>query len=351
MMYNRPTLIALSFLAAAFPCMGDTFTLNDGTIIEGTIVSQDVSAYVLDVHVTKTIKDTHTLLKADVAKVTRERPDLKEFEVIEKLVPTPDLLTGEEYFTRVASVENFLKAHADSSKAGLADAILVTLKQESAAVAKGGVKLNGGMIEPSDFKANAYELDARSQEAKIRRLIEARELLAALRAFSEFDRDFRTTLSYGVLTPLIKQAIQFRVAESKELLSTLDQRVKERQLGLERMSLADRPVTDNAIKQEIEDMDAKFAAEKNAKITWVTTSPFHKPSLEEALRFGEAEYTRINTVQTPLGADGGKSFRDAWRAIHSSEDAAAVAAAIAAAQTAMVAPAYLAILQEAAKAK
>lgn len=348
-MKSYQALAAFSFFTASLPSFGDTFTLKDGSTLEGTIISQNAESYVLDVQVTKSIKDSRTVAKADVVKIQREEADQKAFEEVTAQIPAPDFLTADEYVTRIATVERFLKQFPKSDHAKKAKEILETLKLESAAVAAGGVKMNGELISASDYKANAYDLDARLQEAKIRRLIQDGNLLAALRAFSSFDQTFRTTLSHGALLPLIRQVIQSQVAEAKQSLQSLDERLKNRQLGLERMSSKDRPVTEAAIREEDAAMDARFKAEKDAKTTWVTTSPFNKASLEETVRFGEAELVRLNAIQTKLGVDGGKAFRDAYSAVQQGKNLAAVSAAIAAAKTALVAPSYLAPLEEAAK--
>lgn len=341
--------VAFCFLAGSLSGLADTFTLKDGSTLEGKILHEDANSYVLEIQVTKSIKDEKTVAKADVAKITREQLDITAFAPLQKLVPTPDLLTADEYLKRISSVNQFLKTYPASSKSREAKVILETLKSEAAQVEAGGIKTNGEMISQAAYKANAYELDARVQEARIRGLIDSREPLAALRVFSEFDRDYRTTLSFGALTPLMKQLAQRQVEEARQQLLTLESRLKERQLGLERMTNEDRPVTELAIKEQDEAIQARFNAEKNAKISWVTTSPFHKPSLEETVRFGETELKRLAAITTVLGVDGGRAYRDALSAIQSGASDTEVAAAITAAKAASLPPRYLAILDAAAK--
>lgn len=340
---------ALCFFAGSFSCLADTFTLKDGTTVEGKVLHEDATSYVLEIQITKSIKDERTLAKADVAKIAREQLDLTAFAALAKLLPTADFLTEDEYLQKVSAVNQFLKTYPDSSKTREAKVILETLKSEAAKVTAGGIKTNGEVISPAEYKKNAYELDARVQEARIRNLIAERQALAALRVFSEFDKDFRTTLSYDALAPLIKQLAQAQVEDARQQLLTLDSRLKERQIGLERMTNEDRPVTERAIKEQDEAIEARFKAEKDNKISWVTTSPFHKPSLEETVRFGDAELARLAAVTSVLGADGGRVYRDAWSAIHSGADATAVGIAIAAARTAAIPPRYLEVLDAAAK--
>jgi hypothetical protein len=70
--------------------------------------------------------------------------------------------------------------------------------------------------------------------------------------------------------------------------------------------------------------------------------------LEDTVKFCEQELVRLGKVQTVLGVDGGKAYRDASTAVRGGS-AAAAAAALAAAKTAAVPARYLAPLEAAAK--
>lgn len=351
MMKTNLALTVLCLLSITLPCSADTFTLKDGTTLEAKVISEVGDTYVLEVQVTKSIKDERKIAKADVVKRTADQPDLKAFEAIAKLVPTADLTPADDYLIWIAAVEKFLKDHRASNKTKEARVILETLKSESAQVSAGGIKFNGKMVSPAELKANVYDLDARLEEAKIRRLVNDGQFLAALRMFVEFDRDYRTTLSYGALAPLMRQVIQNQIGEAKQALSTFDARVKARDVGLQQMTSEDRKVTESAIKEETAQMDARFKAEKDAKQSWVTTSPFCKASLEDTVHFGETELVRLAAVKTVLGLDGGKAYRDLYTAVRGGGNAAAISAAIAAAKTALVPPRYLAPLEAEAKGR
>jgi hypothetical protein len=168
--------------------------------------------------------------------------------------------------------------------------------------------------------------------------------------FVDFDRDYRNTLAYGSLITLMKQAIQHQVDEAKETLLTLETRNKERAVGLQRMALEDRKKTEEAIKSETAEIEALYKAEKDAKQPWPTTSPYHKASLEDTVKFGQAELVRLSTVKTILGLDSGKAYREVYSALQSGANAATVTAAIANAKAAGVPPRYLAPLEAKAKA-
>jgi hypothetical protein len=350
-MKTNPAFAALLCATLTVPCFADTFTLKDGTTLEAKVLSETPDTYDLEVQVTKSIKDERKIAKADVAKVSRDQPDLKAFEAVGALVPTPDFQTDDDYLTKIRVAEKFLKDYPSSTKVKDAKAIIATLKGEATQIAAGGVKASGKIVTASEYQANAYDLDARVQEMKIRDLIAANDYIGALRLFSDFDRDYRNTLSYGSLSATIKQLIQSQVAESKQALAALPAKIKERDLGLQRMSSEDRPATQEAIKEEAVAVEARYKAEKDAKQVWVTTSPFHKASLEDTVKFGETELARLSTVKPILGVDGGKSYREVYAAVNNGGNLAAVNAAMNAAKTALVPARYLAPLEAASKGR
>jgi hypothetical protein len=335
----------------ALPCLADTFTLKNGSSLEAEIVKETPDAYFLKVQVTKTIKDERKVPKADVVKVSREQPDFKAFQAIAKLVPTPDLITAEDCQARIAEVEKFLKNFRTAGSSQDAEVILTTLQNESTKISAGSIKVSGKFVTTDQYQADAYDLDARIQESKIRALVTDGEFLAALRRFSDFDTDYRTTLSYGALSSLIQQVILNQVLEARQSLATLPERLKQRDMGLLQMTTEDRATSTAAIQEESARLEARYNAEKNSKLKWVTADPFHKASLEDTAKFGETELARLSSVKTVLGVEGGKAYREVYKAVHDGGNGAAVDAALARAKVALVPSRYLAPLEEAAKSR
>ncbi len=350
-MKRKPIILALFSLALVVPSMADTFTLNDGTALEGVILREDAEFYVLEVQVTKSIKDERKVAKADVTKVVRERPDQASFDKIAKFVPTPDLLTDAQYGERITAVNKFLKAFPDSANKKDAEMLLSNLKEESAQIASGGVKMKGKIISPEEYKLNAYDLDAKVEEARILNLVEQRQFIAALRAFSDFMTQFKMTNSMVSLAPTMQRVMNGQIADAKQLLASLDQRTKEREAGLERMAVDDRRVTENALKDETANVEKRLEAEKTAKIVWVTPSPFSRSALDAVVRGGDSELRRLDSIKPPApGSDSGGLWRDAMMLIVRGAPTNDISSAISAARSAAVPADYISILETAAKA-
>lgn len=349
-MKTKPIFAAL-FAALTLPSFSDTITLKDGKTLEGTVISEADGVVTVEVLIGKTIKDERKIPKADIVKIDRVRPDAIAFEALGPLTPTPDLMTENEYAARIKGLEKFLAENAGSAKAKDVKDALAIIKEEAAAVASGGVKISGKIIPPEEYKPNAYDLDARVQEMKIRDLINKRQVVAALREFGTFKQDYPKTLAFNALLPLMKTVIQSYAGEVNQLLQSLDARTKARDSSVAQMSPTSRSATENAIREESEAIDARYKAEKLARIDWPTTSPYHKQALEDTVRFAQTELSRLDATKVDLGVDGGKAFRELYSLVQNDGSAAAVSAAVSAAKSAMVPARYVAPLEAAAKGR
>lgn len=345
----KPLLAPLILLAAGLPCAADLFTLKDGSKIEGTILKDSGDSYVIEVLVTKTIKDERKVLKADVVNMVQDKPDLVAFEKVAKFVPTPDFLGADEYRVQISAIEKFIQTYPKSLKLGDVKKMLTTLQAEAAQVTAGGIKSNGAILSASQYQADAFAIDARLEEAKIEALINADQIVAALRAFKTFEVDFMGTQSYLNLVPAIKRLIQGHILDSEELLLSLDARLKKRKAGLEQMSQDDRKITEAAIEEETEMLEAQFNSEKETKVEWVTPSPYHREALTETVGYGKAELAKMNSAKIQVGLDAGQAYQQAWNLLHNGGAQSAITAAMASAKTAGVSASYYAKLEAVAK--
>jgi hypothetical protein len=169
--------------------------------------------------------------------------------------------------------------------------------------------------------------------------------------FNEMSRDFRNTTPYQDLLPLANQVINTYLAEVTQVAAGFDERMRQRQIGLSRMTPDDRAATEAAIKEETAELEARLKAEKDAKIGWVTTSPDLKATLEETLTFGKQELNRVASLKSATPVDAGKAYREALRLIQTGSDKNAMTTAISAAKSAQVPQKYIANLEAAAAAK
>ncbi|OYV04680.1 MAG: hypothetical protein CFE26_15615, partial [Verrucomicrobiales bacterium VVV1] len=326
----------------------DTLLLKNGTKLEGKILKEDPQSYLVEVMVTKSIKEEKTIAKSDVAKIDRVKPDEIAFAPLAKLTPAPDLLSAGEYKIRISKLEKFIQEFPTGTSTPRAKAMLEDLQKEQAAVEEGGVKLNGNIIPASEREANKVELAARALELSIRAHFKASEFLAALREFSVLEKDYSTTLPFKESIPIAKQAIEAYSAQISEISASLPKRLEDRKVGLERMSSDDRNNSARAIGEQDAAVEKRFTEEKKSGVKWITPDSFHKASLDDTTRFADQELKRLQALKLDSKIDAGKAWRDAWAAVHGS-DAKAVTTAMTDAKAAKISAALIAELETIAK--
>ena len=332
--------------------MADVLVMKSGEQLECLVLAEDATNYRVEVKVSASIRDERLIPKDSVLDVKRVAVVPDAFQKISKHVPTPDLLTVQDYERRMREVEKFLKSAPDSPHADQAKVVLATLMQEANEVLAGAMKIHGKMVSAEDYRLDAFDMDARVAEIRIRRLVEAGAYVQALRAFEGFEKDFALSEVRKSLLPMMKQVVRAFASELEEMHATLDARLREREIGLQRMSTISRRDAEQAIRDEASQLAAINKAEKDAKANWLTVDAYSKVSIQENLARAKREEVKLAATPGQKSADGGRIFRDALRSVRGADkNSASVAASIEMAKSAMLPDRYIALLQAEADAK
>ncbi|MEI6675855.1 MAG: PTPDL family protein [Verrucomicrobiota bacterium] len=352
------TYLALTlFLVYGFAGVGlaDIFTLKDGKVLEGKIVREQGDSYVIEYQlnrVNKGIKDFKIVPKKEVVKIVTDKPDDQAFAVIAKLLPTPDLLTEDDYQQRCQAVKSFISKFPNSDRLKDAQGILKKLTDESAAIAAGGRKLQGMMILGPDYRANAFDLDARVFEAKIRDAANKAQTLVLLRDFVEFDRDYQSSASFREVLPLVIKSLQAFHTQLTNELATFDERMDKQAAEAEALAQRDGGSSRRALAEQSAELEVRYKKEKKAEQSWVTPHSSHRQSLEDDNSFAESELQRLTQLRSRPAPtpDGGKVFRNTWKILHGDSAAETVEKAISEAEAAGLPERYVKLLQAEVKA-
>ncbi len=347
-MKTSSILSSFAFMGLITSAMADTFIMKDGTEIEGTILSKDAKTYRLEVNVTASIKDEKVVNRADVLRIKRTQLDLEAFEEIEGLVPTPDYLTLDAYSDRIKAVEGFLKEHRGSGKSRSAKRMLAQLKEEQEAIEAGGVKSGGKIIQASDYKANAYDLDAAAAAGRIKSLVMKRKYLAALRRFDEMEEEFSKSNAYRELVPTMQKVIKSYLASVQQQLTSFDARQKKREVDLDRMSSSARKATMAALMEREAKMKKSYEREKAARVGWITTYPELKDTLSETISYGNSVNGRLESFLKSTPVDGGRIYRETMAQVQASTKASDAKSLIGKARSAQLSQKYMDLLMGAA---
>lgn len=304
----------LPFLLAA-NASADTFELKDGSKVEGTILRTDGSDYIVEVQVTKSIKDERRIPKADVVRQFAEQKDQTDFAVIAALVPAPDLYSEAEYEAAAAKVESFLKKHPNSARKKEAQKIYDTLESELAVVKTGGVKFEGRMIPASERAPKAYGLDASIIASNMKKAGEKGEVVSALREWTKLEKDYLGSSAYRDNKDYAVTLMKTHLANVTSVLSGFDARVKARQSGLVGMEQSDRVRSEQAIQEEQAAYTARVEREKAEGIKWLSLDPFAKVQLDEAKRSLDTEIRRLSTLDSSGISNTEAAYEEAYAAI------------------------------------
>ncbi|MCW1887740.1 hypothetical protein OKA04_23585 [Luteolibacter flavescens] len=338
-------------LLAIASVSADTFELKDGTTIEGTIVKEDGSDYIISVQVTKSIKDERRVPKADVVKQTAEQKDETEFAELAKLVPTPDLQSAETYQAQTIKVESFIKRHPQSPKKVEALKLLSVLEKEFDVVTAGGVKFKGELISADERKPKAYALDAGIQAATLKAAAERGELITALRAWTKLETGYQGSSAYRENIPYAVRVMRSHLSAVTASLAGFDARAKSRADGLSMMSGNDRSLSTAAIQEEQAAYTALLEKDKAAGHKWPALDPYVKAPMEETKRLLESEIRRLESVDTAQLPKSEQAYETAWAAVtKSGATAQEVSAALSAARSASLPQPYIDLLTKAAPA-
>ncbi|MFC7337171.1 PTPDL family protein [Haloferula chungangensis] len=326
-------------------CMAhaDTIRMRDGSELTGEVVTEKDDHYVVKVQVTKTIRDERKIPKKDILEIVAEKKDLLAFEEIKSLVPTPDLLTLEQYDQQTAKVENFMKEFPQSRLLKDADALLKTLDAEREVIAEGGLKFEGKMVQASDRAAHAYPLDARIAAAKV---VNAPDTTQALRAWTELESKYGSSKAYLDAREYARKLMLTHLRAIEKSLDSYDQRMKDREAGLARIDERDRDRTKRAIEEQNAAYLAKVAKEKEENVKWPSLDPNHKGPMMETKRLLEMELSKLDKLDPSKLPDGDKAWNDAWSVLSSGgTDRQAASTAISAARSARLPAEYITILE------
>jgi hypothetical protein len=321
----------------------DIIEMKDGTVYHGTVVKKDGSDYVVEVQVSKSIKDERRIPQADVTRITPEDKSESDFTEIAALLPVPDLSTTAEYDARLKKAQNFLKTYKDSKHKADVQKITDTLGNESSAIGAGGVKFGGKVISVEERKPIAYTLDSQIAIANVKRLAEQGKIPAALRAWSVFEKDFAASAAYRDNLPYMIRLMQSQLAMVSQMLVDVPTVTKQREEGLKGLSDQQRSQSKKAIDEDAESYRKLAEAEKSQQIKWLTLNPFVKGPIEETKRSLDSEIKRLQAVVPTVKGDD--AYAKAWEALKK-EGATKqeITTALGEARSMSVPPAYLEIL-------
>ena len=294
----------------------DTIVLKSGTKYKGKVISEDTESYLVEIHYSKTIKDERRIPKADVKEIIKDAKDAAAIEKVRTTVPVPSLLPARAYDTRIVLANDFLAKFPGSKHTKEVQKILATLKKEQTVIKNGGLKIEGQLITASDVEANAYDIHARILLIEMKQLAAQGRNLPAMRKWETLKIEYPHAQAYANSITLANRTVNAYRTELTQLLNTLETRKTKRKSTLESLNQGDRQRTLDLLQKKSSKHEALVQKEeRELRLRWLTTDPFHKKSLEYNKRSCEATTNILRNFKPSGFRPAGPDYRAAWSSL------------------------------------
>ena len=276
----RSFAIVLATLSSPF-ALGDTLTLNDGRIIEGTITEETADNVFIEVNVTKSIKEERIIKLSDIANIVRTGRDSAEADALEKLVPTADGTTPDQYDEMLnKKVRPFLIKNKTSEHYDRVKKIEEILVDEKKKVEDGQVRFGSKWYTKEDMEQNRVDIDAGQALETAKALAQSGNLTGSLNLLEPFTTIYSSAESADDALKVRAQVLDALQTRAESDLATVDARLKQRTSDLDKLSAENRRVTEQARASEMAAAKARFDAEsKNPAVVWKSYDPLNKSLL------------------------------------------------------------------------
>ena len=305
------------------PLCADTIVLKSGIEYQGKVISEDATNYLVEINVTKSIKDEKSIPKADVKEIRKESAESAEkadFEKVGILVPTPDQLSGQNYQERIQKAESFITAYPRSTHTEKLKEALSILKEEYTVITAGGTKLGGKLITAKDLKMDSYDIHAQLIYHDFKKLSAQKRYLSALKKWDSLKKEYRHSSAYVKSLPQATRVLQSYQDQLNKDLESLASRSMKRKATLSRLDANERKRVENAIAQKEARLKAIMEQEKASRHNvWLTTDNFDAAAMKANLRSTERELLRLEHLDPSKIRLAGPVLRSLWEALESDD--------------------------------
>lgn len=311
-------ILTTSLLVAfAAPVFGDIFTLKDGTTLDADIIEKTLEEYVLEVRITKSIKERRTIKREDVASVERVSQADTEFEKIAKLAPAPPFLSVEGYDERIKPIKAFLAAHKLTGSGTKATKMLKELEEERALVQAGGLKVSEGeFLTKEERGSDIITIESQILLQKFKALTSARSYTAALRQYDGLESEFFGSQAHRDAVPLMTKLVSTYRAILLPQLDGFEKSEMQRMQSIEQLSDTDIARAKAADMAHAEQFEKVWMKEKESSQRWLSTNLKDANSIENTVVALENELDRLVAVNEDLAKipETGGLFKEGWEA-------------------------------------
>jgi hypothetical protein len=266
--------------------------LQDGTKVEGTILSVTPETVLIEVQTTPSIREAKSFPRETVGKIQRATQDDIAFEEIADIAPPATADNPAAYDGPLEKVRTFAKNYAYSRHMAAARKIMASLETERSRVAAGEVKIDGEWVTADASPADRTELGGRVQLSKMK---SATDPAAALAAFEVMEKNHNTSSAYPEAVKEAVASIEKLRADLVRTRTELDRRTREQEQGLQLASEDRRLQIEAGIAQEKAAVQAQVERVSQSGGKWLPVLADAKV-LEDLSKLADTEEARLSRI-------------------------------------------------------
>lgn len=271
----------------------EAIELQDGTKIEGRILSVTPESVVMDVQTSPTIREQKSYPRSGVAKIRRASQDDIAFEEVAATVIPPTADNPSVYDALLEQrVRPFMKNYPYSKHMPEARKLAAALEAERDRVAAGETKVDGEWMAADASPADRVELGGRVQLAKMKA---ADDPIAGLMAFEVLEKNGSTSSSYPESVTLALELVENLRPNINRARTELERRTREQEQGRQLASEDRRLLMEQGIAQEKAAIQSRLERAKQAGSKWMPVLP-DAQTLDALSKLADSEQTRLAKI-------------------------------------------------------
>lgn len=278
---NSKSVTLAASVAALFigSVSADVVIMNDGTRLEGEVISETEEKVVIQVNIGG-IRDEKHILTADIKGVVILSEEEKLWKESMVQLPIADLQPSSVYAGLIDDrLEPFLAKFPRGQFSTEAETQLETLKKEKELVDKGGVKVDGLWLTAENYSQRKYWIDAEKELIDMRADAASGKVVRALRAFDKLETQYSDSGAYSeaisdVVPVLERYDRELGVAISRSV--SLDERISAATRGL---TGTEKDLSERQIRRKAERSEKRTKAEMDQRMKWLTPSEYDRELL------------------------------------------------------------------------
>lgn len=316
----RKTILPLFFSLALFahPSLADTIKMKDGTTHEGKITFEADDFVKIEIPVSETIKETKILSRADILNIVKEAPDSVRFNEIQKLVPTPSLMSADAYKKAITTgPDAFLTEFPQSVHVIPVKKIKATLEEELEKVERGFIKIEEDWISPQERTKYQALVDSRIHLLRMQAAAAGRNASSyvnAMREFEQLEQNYYGSPAYATGVEFALQILPAFGAQLQRMARDVDVQNANFEQAKAQMDEVSRAQVEAARAREEAQFQAGLEADRKAGIKWVRLNSRSKQALEDYLTLAGAELKRVQSYDLAALKEQAKTLEEADRA-------------------------------------